>query len=117
MNDHIHDTYNAFASAYHHKRNHEEDSLWNLHLDRPMIMELLGEKRVAAKVLDLGCGSGLLSRWLVNRGWDVAGVDFSEELIAIAKQENPAIEFSVADVRSTPYSDGAFDVCCTTCRI
>lgn len=110
MNDHIQHTYNAFASEYHHKRNREADSLWNLYLDRPMIAELLGESRVAAKVLDLGCGSGLLSRWLVDQRWDVAGVDFSEELIAIAKQENPEIDFSVADVRSTPYSDGAFDV-------
>lgn len=104
------ETYDAFARAYHQKRLRKEDNLWNLYLDRPMILELLGELSPGARVLDLGCGSGLLSRYLHDQSFQVKGVDFSSGLIEIARQENPEIEFSVADVAATPYDEGEFDV-------
>lgn len=47
--------------------------------------ELLPKNR-QAKVLDLGCGSGYLVRWLVDLGYtDVHGVDVSAEQIAYAR--------------------------------
>ena len=44
----------------------------------------------AKDVLDLGCGTGRLSRWLAARGGRVVGVDFSEKSIALASSEGPA---------------------------
>ena len=41
-------------------------------------------------VLDLGCGTGRLSRWLAARGGRVVGVDFSGRSIALASSEGPA---------------------------
>src|SRR5689334_4060428 len=40
-------------------------------------------------VLDLGCGTGRISRWLAQRGAVVNGVDFSSRSIDIAKQLGP----------------------------
>ena len=37
------------------------------------------------KVLDFGCGNGRDSSFFVSVGLDVVGIDFSEELLKIAK--------------------------------
>ncbi len=36
-------------------------------------------------VLDLGCGTGKMTRLLKERGYDMIGVDLSEEMLSIAR--------------------------------
>ncbi len=108
--NHNKQTYDKFSMQYHEKRKTEEDNLWNLYLDRPMIERFLCESSSDNKVLDLGCGSGLLTRWLRDKGFDACGLDFSNGLISIAKNENPDIPFTVADATSTPYPSESFDI-------
>ena len=38
-------------------------------------------------LLDLACGTGTLSLMLANRGWDIIGVDASEEMLAQAQEK------------------------------
>ncbi len=53
-----------------------------------------------AKVLDLACGKGRHSIYLNQLGFDVLGVDLSENSIAIAKKNvNATLEFHVHDMR------------------
>ena len=72
------------------------------------------------RALDLGCGTGVISLALAKRGFDVLGVDHSEEMLAIARAKSTKTrhsgkcEFVVADVRDLPSEDGAFD--CVTCQ-
>ncbi len=40
------------------------------------------------RILDLGCGTGRMSRWFAAQGADVTGVDFSAGALAIARQES-----------------------------
>lgn len=55
------------------------------------------------KILDLACGKGRHSVYLNTLGYDVTGVDLSENSIAHAKQfENETLHFNVHDM-STPY--------------
>lgn len=57
----------------------------------------------ARTVLNLGCGSGRHDRCLTEKGFRVTGVDFSEEMLAIARNsaaENPSLEYRHGDVRS-----------------
>jgi SAM-dependent methyltransferase len=52
-------------------------------------------------VVDLGCGSGVLSAAMAEAGYDVWGVDFSAEMVALARTKAPAGEFhqeSILDV-------------------
>lgn len=67
----------------------------------------------ARKVLDLGCGSGWLSVYLARQGFEVLGVDVSEQAINLAKtwalQEDLKIGFDVADAAQLNYEDGSFD--------
>ncbi len=41
-------------------------------------------------VVDLGCGTGRLTAMLADRGYDVAGVDLSPEMLAAAQETNRA---------------------------
>ena len=40
-------------------------------------------------VLDLGCGTGKLTRLLAARGYDMIGVDLSGEMLELAMEKNP----------------------------
>lgn len=49
------------------------------------------------KILDLGCGQGILAADLSKKGYRVVGIDLANSLIDIAKQRNPEVEFMVED--------------------
>jgi SAM-dependent methyltransferase len=52
-----------------------------------------------ARVLDVGCGPGFGSSRLLERGYDVVGVDFSERAIGFARILVPGAPFVCADIR------------------
>lgn len=60
------------------------------------------------KILDLGCGTGILTNELAKGGADVLGIDLSEEMISAAKKNYPFIKFEIADILNLPY-ENTFD--------
>ena len=48
--------------------------------------------------LDLGCGTGVLCRFLRDRGIRAAGMDLSEGMIAIAREADPEGRYDVGDM-------------------
>ena len=52
------------------------------------IIEKLPKDLRGARILDAGCGTGVLSRMLDERGAEVVGVDISEKLIEVAKNRS-----------------------------
>ncbi|MEQ1832040.1 MAG: class I SAM-dependent methyltransferase [Candidatus Eisenbacteria bacterium] len=54
----------------------------------------------AGRVVDLGCGSGVLARRVQDSGYAMLGIDLSESLVAIARQRVPEAEFRVGSVMS-----------------
>lgn len=51
-----------------------------------------------ATVLDVGCGTGILLRWLADReGVTPVGVDLSPTMVGFARSKLPAIEIACAD--------------------
>jgi SAM-dependent methyltransferase len=66
------------------------------------------------RVLDVGCGTGVVSVTAARAGAKVTGADLTPELLAQAR-ENAAIagldiEWREADVEQLPFADVAFDV-------
>ena len=62
------------------------------------------------RVLDVGCGPGVLSAQLTTQAGHVTGVDFSAAMIAEAQRLHPGIDFQVANAEELPFEDGSFDV-------
>lgn len=46
------------------------------------------EKISPELILDLGCGAGSLTKVMADKGYDMIGVDISEDMLNIAKNEN-----------------------------
>tara|TARA_B100001769_G_C22095590_1_gene591052 strand:- start:384 stop:1178 length:795 start_codon:yes stop_codon:yes gene_type:complete len=65
------------------------------------------------KVLDVGCGTGVLALTAARHGAMVSGSDLTPELITQAINNasisNFDIDFQVADVEDLPYQDNSFD--------
>ena len=52
-----------------------------------------------ATILDVGCGSGLpVDKYLVEKGYDVIGIDLSAKQIALARQNVPEASYQVKDM-------------------
>ena len=61
------------------------------------------------KILDLGCGAGRTSKILSDMGCRVIGVDISDNLIDLAKQKYPNLDFRIGDATSLDFEDNYFD--------
>jgi len=62
----------------------------------------------AGEVLDLGCGPGHVGRYLRERGIPGRGLDISPEMVRLARELNPSVEFRQGDMRDLPFSDQSF---------
>ena len=65
-----------------------------------------------ARIADLGCGTGTLTLLLAIEGYAVDGVDFSPEMIRLARAKPPldGVTFTEADADDPPLKTGAYDV-------
>jgi ubiquinone/menaquinone biosynthesis C-methylase UbiE len=71
-------------------------------------LALLDERH--QRVLDVGCGTGLMSAKLAATGRRVVGVDLSPEMIARARRSRRAnLEFMQGDAEDLPLESGGFD--------
>ena len=61
------------------------------------------------RVLDLGCGTGLLARALANAGFTVTGLDVSAVSLEILRRREARVRVVPGDARSLPFADGSFD--------
>ncbi|MGO9433776.1 MAG: class I SAM-dependent methyltransferase [Terracidiphilus sp.] len=59
------------------------------------------------RILDLGCGDGLLTQRLAATGARVRGVDASPQMVAAARGRGVTVDEASAE--ALPYSDGVFD--------
>lgn len=57
----------------------------NAFYERPATLSLLPEVK-GKRILDAGCGPGVYSEWLLNRGAEVVAVDASPRMVALAKE-------------------------------
>ncbi|MBR5134115.1 MAG: class I SAM-dependent methyltransferase [Clostridia bacterium] len=64
-------------------------------------------------VLDLGCGSGSLMAALSERGYDMIGVDSSEDMLAIAAEKCPDSMLLCQDIRELDLYDVVDATVCT----
>ena len=71
--------------------------------------DCLGEIK-AENILDVACGTGAVASFLFKKAKKIYGIDLAPQMIKVAKQKNPQINFKVGDALDLPYKDSFFDV-------
>jgi len=62
-----------------------------------------------SKVLDLGCGTGMLLDELARRSAFVVGIDSSPEMLELARKRRGSAVLLLADADHLPFADRSFD--------
>lgn len=78
---------------------------------RDKVVDFTGA-RDGAKILDIGTGTGKQAFAFAKRGYDVTGIDLSEDMlkVAVKKSKYENVRFIVADAAHLPFKDSSFDV-------
>jgi len=89
----IEKAYDIWAKQYDTNNNRTRD------LDIKATKETLS-KYSFNSVLELGCGTGKNTKWLLTKARYVLGIDFSKEMLKIAEEKinNETVEFKKADI-------------------
>jgi SAM-dependent methyltransferase len=75
------ETYSRLADAY---AGRIDTKAHNAFYDRPAVISLLPAVE-GKRVLDAGCGPGVYSEWLANRGAEVVGIDVCQRMVELAR--------------------------------
>ena len=65
------------------------------------------------KVLEFGCGIGRLAPWFMKRGLKYTGVDISNNMLSVAKEQIKDGEFHKLDNHMLPFPKDTFDLTCS----
>lgn len=78
---------------------------------REMVVDFAGAD-MCEKILDVATGTGQQAIAFANRGYDVAGIDMSRDMLERARRKNRkrAVELMFADATLMPFADNCFDV-------
>jgi ubiquinone/menaquinone biosynthesis C-methylase UbiE len=106
---------NAEQYTTGHYRVIDSTPLWRRH---HAFMQIIRERSPGgkARILDLGCGPGLLARDLSNLAYEGTGVDAAPGMIEMCRKRYLAEKwaapwnFELADVENLPFTDNSFDV-------
>ncbi len=74
--------------------------------EKRLVFSMLRTK--SGRALDLGCGTGNYTLELKKRGFNVTGLDASEEMIRVARSKG--LNCIRGDAYSLPFPDGSFDL-------
>lgn len=79
------------------------------YLRQPFVQTMIAYLRPSMRVLDAGCGTGGLLRFLHSRAFSVTGVDSSSAATAIARHVVPDATVEVATIEQLPFPAMSFD--------
>jgi len=80
---------------------------------RDKFVNIVNAKK-GSRILDVATGTGGQAFAFARKGYDVVGVDLSEDMVKVANSLNryKNLKFRVADATSLPFENNYFDVCC-----
>ncbi|MFB2923840.1 MULTISPECIES: class I SAM-dependent DNA methyltransferase [Aerosakkonema] len=91
----VYNAYNPFARIY--------NEYWAADIAKktipPLEKLLIPHIPERARIIDLCCGSGQVTQQLLKRGYQLTGIDGSEEMLDYARKNAPSGEFLLDDAR------------------
>lgn len=60
-------------------------------------------------LLDVATGPGYVAAEAARRGANAVGIDFSNDMVDVARRQFPGIRFDVGDAQDLEFADGSFD--------
>ena len=94
--------YDLIAGKYHANR--------DIFDNKKELEAFVGLLPRSADVLDLGCGAGIpVTKFLVDYGFNVIGIDFSENMLNLAIKNVPEARFIKKNMTDVDFNDNSFD--------
>lgn len=92
--------FKSHAKAWQAKT--EDEAYSTIHNRHQAVFETMKKYPTGSALLDVGCGTGQLAIEASQKGWQAQGIDFAEDMIEIAKQNNQqasaGAEFQVGSI-------------------
>ena len=107
----IHSVRRAYDTVANDYATYLPDTRAEASLDLAMIDAFIEAVGTSAdvRVLDAGCGTGRMSRYVADRGRRVEGVDLSSNMVAMARRDHGDLVFTVGSLTDLPYPNDQFD--------
>ena len=67
------------------------------------------------KILDIGCGHGLMHPYLRSFGFEIVGTDVANEVLSLARAANPEVAYVGYDGLTLPFTHKSFDLALAVC--
>ena len=91
--------YSTLANIYHEMYQHVFD--YDKEFD---FYDSILKRNNCQKILEIGCGSGMLARRFINKGYDYLGLDLFNEMLDIARSEVKSDRFIQCDMRDLSFN-------------
>ena len=102
--------YSTLSNVYHEMYQHIFD--YDKEFD---FYDAILDRNNCHKILEVGCGSGMLARRFIKNGYDYLGLDLSDEMLDIARSEVKSNRFIQCDMRDISFNN-QFDAVLITGR-
>lgn len=94
--------YTKIAKAYHKQRDKYKNNL--------LLAKISKRLPKGSTILDLGSGAGVpVARFLVDKGFNVIGIDFAENMVKLARKNVPKARFIKMDITKMRFKPNSFD--------
>jgi SAM-dependent methyltransferase len=99
------DGYTTWSDTYDHPTELDPDPIQAL--EGPVMRKFM-DGLPDEPVLDVACGTGRHTKYLVDAGREVVGVDANEGMLAHARKKLPDVEFKVGNLTDLPIEDASY---------
>ncbi len=95
------------------ERNWRSEPVWGIWQIPESELHLLPEDMTGMRAVELGCGTGYVSGWMIRRGATSVGIDNSEQQLAtarrLAQEHGVELELIHGNAEQVPFPDESFD--------
>lgn len=81
---------------------------YDKHLDT-VYEETIKKNNKDIKILDIGVGTGNLSKRFLENGYDITGLDQSREMLNVSKEKFPNLKLRLGEFLKIPFENNTFD--------